>query len=62
MKPRPLAISISGALCLAVTLTGCGAKGGKGGPSDQGQPTVGVMPVAAGPFTLTTELPGRTGP
>jgi membrane fusion protein (multidrug efflux system) len=49
------------ALCVAVSLTGCGP-GRPKGPPNMGPPTVRVMTIAAQPVTLQSDLPGRTNP
>ena len=54
-------ISLLASLFGASVLVGCGAHP-SGGPPGQGTPDVGVVTLQVAPVTLTTELPGRTGP
>lgn len=50
-------------LAVLAAVGGCSrGGGGRGGYGEQGTPDVGVVTLAAGPVTLTTELSGRTSP
>ena len=58
MQKKPAFAAMVSAIALAtLTLAGCGDKAA---PPPRQAPTVGIVTLQAEPYTLTTELPGRT--
>lgn len=53
-------INATGALCVVLTLTGCGQPPAAAGPQKVGAPEVGVVVLQSQRLAITTELAGRT--